>query len=186
MNFPEDNIVIALDPSGNYTEGKGTTGFAISNNGYIYATVEIAAAEYPTQMSYWEAILNKIDKLRMKYHKIKVVCEDYRLYASASEAQINSNLETPQLIGAIKYHCYEYKIPIIMQMAAEVKDRWSNEVLLAKGVLTEYAKKRKYIGRNRLGKHDIDAVRHLIHYNTFKAHPKKNSPPTPHFERAYY
>lgn len=173
-----DNIVLALDPSGNFTEGKGTTGWCMSRDGYIYSAGQIYAAEYKTQMEYWTAVITMIrDLSKEKHESLTVVCEDYRLYASASEAQINSNLETPQMIGAIKWFCHMNDIPITLQMAAEVKKRWSNEVMMNKGMLSQDYRTHKYrLGNLYLNNHSLDAVRHCLHYNTFKAKTRDEKP----------
>lgn len=164
----DSQVVLALDPSGNYNEGKGVTGWCISNDGYIFSAGQIYAAEYPSQMEYWTRVLGLISSYKEKCTgKFQVVCEDYRLYASASESQINSNLETPQLIGAIKIFCHANEIPIAMQMASEVKLRWSDEVLKAKGILTMEGRTKR-IGKIIIEHHSLDAVRHCVHYNMFK------------------
>lgn len=165
-----NKIVLALDPSGNFYEGKGTTGWCASRDGYIFRAGQISSAEHSTQMEYWAEVIKLIKDLKEEFYEITVVCEDYRLYASASQAQINSNLETPQLIGAIKWVCYRMKIPIVFQMAAEVKGRWSNEVLLKKGIIFRTRSNESFkLGQLILHRHSMDAVRHCLHYNTFKA-----------------
>ena len=169
----EDDLIIALDPSGNFTEGKGTTGWCVSNGDFIFAAGQVYAAEYRSQMEYWEAVLDIIRKnIQRESKSLTVVCEDYRLYASASEAQINSNLETPQLIGVIKFFCHTYGIPIVMQMASEVKNRWSNEVLLELGKIQKDGRAYR-IGSIPLSNHSLDAVRHCLHYAQFKMRPQK-------------
>lgn len=164
-------IVLAFDPSGNFNEGKGTTGWCAARDGYIFAAGQIYSAECTSQMEYWDNVLRKIktmhEEATMKGNTLEVVCEDYRLYASKSEAQINSNLETPQLIGAIKWYCHIRKIPITLQMASEVKRRWSNEVLQNKGIITKGSRSWK-MGDLIIQHHAMDAVRHCLHYTTFK------------------
>ena len=171
--------VLALDPSGTYNEGKGTTGACLSRNGYIYAAGQIYAAEYPDQMSYWSAVIKLITKTYKELDSdtdLTVVCEDYRLYASASQAQINSNLETPQLIGVIKWACYKLNIPIVMQMASEVKNRWSNSILVDQNIITkDYNSPGYHCGTIALSNHSLDALRHCVHYNTFKVKARNNS-----------
>lgn len=174
-------IVISLDPSGNFFEGKGTTGFALARDGYVAIAGQIYSAEYSSQMEYWTAVIGTIRKYFLEKREedtFTVVCEDYRLYASASAAQINSNLETPQLIGAIKWWCYMNNIPVVMQMASEVKQRWSNEVLFTKGLLKKnaYTKDKYTFGNLVLGRHSLDALRHLLHYTTFKNHTRVEKP----------
>lgn len=174
----KSKIVLALDPSGNYNEGKGTTGWCLARNGYIYAAGQVYAAEHPDQMAYWEAVLKLITKTNKELDsdtELIVVCEDYRLYASASQAQINSNLETPQLIGVIKWACHKLNIPIVMQMAAEVKNRWSNEILIDQNIISkDYNSPGYHCGTIALSNHSLDALRHCVHYNTFKVKTRSN------------
>ena len=92
------------------------------------------------------------------------------LYKSKAEAQTNSKMETPKLIGVIEFYCTKHAIPYILQPAHEVKNRWNNVILMYK----KYIKKE---GRNfyagllyqkKVDKHAIDAIRHAVHYATFK------------------
>lgn len=174
----KSKVVLALDPSGNYYEGKGTTGWCLATNGYIYSAGQVYAAEHPTQMEYWSAVVRLIKKAYQNLkedQELVVVCEDYRLYASASSAQINSNLETPQLIGAIKWACHILNVPIVLQMAAEVKNRWNNEVLIDQKIISkDYDTPGWHCGKIALSTHSLDALRHCIHYNTFKVKARNN------------
>lgn len=138
-------------------------------------------------MEYWTAVLKLIKDTSKSegLASLTVVCEDYRLYASASEAQINSNLETPQFIGAIKWFCYVNHIPIVMQMAAEVKTRWSNEVMMNKGLLGTDSRNRYHMSNLILSNHSLDAVRHLLHYITFKTKKRPMKPDLKTYERRY-
>lgn len=165
-----NNVTLSLDPSGNFNEGKGTTGWCLANEGYIFKAGQVYSKDYPTQMEYWTAVIKLItDEVNEKHDNFRVVCEDYRLYASAAPAQINSNLETPQLIGAIKWYCFMMGVPITLQMASEVKERWSNDVLSKKGILGYDKSNGRYrIGKIYLGRHSLDAVRHCLHFTTFK------------------
>lgn len=178
------HVILAFDPSGNYYEGKGTTGWCLANDGYVFAAGQIYAAEYRSQMEYWTAVVNKIKTEKDKLNpddKFEVVCEDYRLYASESNAQINSNLETPQLIGVIKWCCNLLNIPLALQMAAEVKNRWSNEVLERKGLIHKEAYNScYYMGSIKIEHHAMDAVRHCLHYMTFKAMIRTDNKPARH------
>ena len=170
-----EKVVLSLDPSGNFNEGKGTTGWCVSNNGYIFSAGQIPASDYKDQMTYWKAVLNIICKYWKQPHtEFTLVVEDYRLYASPSKAQINSNLETPQLIGAIKFYCYINNIPLHLQMASEVKTRWSNEILLEEGIVSKGARGNYHCGKIELSNHSMDALRHNVHYTTFKN--KKREP----------
>lgn len=127
--------VLAIDPSGNYNEGKGTTGWCLFDlqNNKIAKFGTISAEDYPCQFQYWDAHVQLLDSLTG--YKPDVVIEDYLLYSNRAEAQTNSRLETPQLIGIIKYETYKRGLFIYIQTAMEVKTRWSNVLLTKKDTL---------------------------------------------------
>ena len=79
-------------------------------------------------------------------------------------------METPKLIGIIQHYCWLMKIPYYMQLASEVKNRWTNDILMHKGVI--YTRNsRHYIDANckqYINRHCIDAIRHAMHYDTFR------------------
>ncbi len=163
-------MLLALDPSGSFNEGKGTTGFCFcdADTKQIIHADSISAAVYCKQEEYWEACLNLI----LHYSKqckgnFIVVMEDYMLYADRCESQINSRMETPKLIGVIQYMCYQHNIPLRMQTASEVKQRWHNGILIHEGILEKRGKK-LYVNDKEIDKHTIDAIRHAVHYSTFK------------------
>jgi len=164
--------VLALDPSGAYQEGLGTTGWCLIDQetqkvmkfGYIYA------GNYPCQFQYWDAHIALIDSLA-GYHP-DVVIEDYLLYGDRAHAQINSRLETPQLIGIIKYESYKRGLYIYIQTALQVKIRWNNDILVNKRIIKK--KGRSYmIGDTLLSDHIIDSIRHGFHYMTYNSKYKR-------------
>lgn len=162
--------LLALDqqePSGNYNEGKGTTGYCIFKDNELVEAGQISSKDFQNQFDYWREVLTLINEVDI------VVCEDYRLYSSQANSQINSNLETPQLIGVIKYFCYQNEIPLHLQMAAEVKTRWSNEVMLKTNLITKGKYNRLYNNDILLEHHSIDAFRHGIHFIKFKLNKKR-------------
>lgn len=168
---------LVFDPSGNFYEGKGTTGWIYAKNGVVSKAGQVSAKDYKSQMEYWQEVLALIEAAAWHAYKNKskltVICEDYRLYASASNAQINSNLETPQLIGAIKFFCFKNEITPVMQMAAEVKTRWSPEVMERTGKIVRKGRYFYTPEGVKLEHHSIDAYKHWLHYRTFKVNPEK-------------
>lgn len=158
-------IIIAIDPSGNHDsekEGMGTTGLAIYRNGAV-ELLEIKASEYTTTEAYWAAVVDFIIFNRPDY----IVMEGYKLYNHAgmsAQTQSNSTLMTSQLIGAIKLAAYRDLVPVTIQYAADVKTRWSDEVLQAKGIL-EAGNKFKGAQTNA---HKRDSLRHLCHFKKYK------------------
>ena len=114
-------------------------------------------------MDYFGKVLKAIDE----YELDAVVLEGYRLYnhkGMSAKTQSNSILETPQLIGVIRYHCHLKELPVTVQYAVQVKNRWSDDVLIKSGNLIK--KKNRYYLPNDLliTNHERDAYRHLLHY----------------------
>lgn len=154
--------ILAIDPSGNFKEGKGTTGFALFKKETPIALWAINSDRFDSDIEYWAYLAHKIEY----YFPDVVVMEGYRLYnhkGIKASTQSNSDLETPQLIGALKLKCYELKIPYVIQYASEVKQRWNNNVLVNKGYLKE-KNNRLYFEDMQTNDHVRDALRHGLHY----------------------
>ena len=163
--------ILSIDPSGNFHEGKGTTGLCILNasTNKIRMTKSISAKSYNTQEEYRDAILIFIAKAVKRYKSLVIVMEDYLLYKHKAETQINSKMETPKLIGVIQYYCWCNKIALSLQPAHMVKNRWCDEILEHKG----YIKKRGgcFIvpdTKELIDRHAKDAIRHAVHFKNFK------------------
>lgn len=131
----------------------------------------IFAKHYVSAEEYWDEILKLICEVSDNYPgQVIVVCEDYLLYATKLKDQINSRMETPKLIGVIQHYCYIKHIPYYMQTAAEVKKRWTDEILMFKKYIKPYRKGyRPTTGiTDTYTHHSLDAIRHAVHYATFK------------------
>lgn len=155
--------ILAFDPSGNFKEGKGTTGICLLDNGKPTQLWEIEASEFSCAEQYWNEHINNI---RIVSPEV-VVIEGYRLYnhkGMAASTQANSELETPQLIGLIKWNCWNRGIPLYVQYASEVKQRWKESVLVAKGYLEEKKGNRYYFNGSPTNSHKRDALKHALHY----------------------
>lgn len=163
-------FILAIDPSGNFEEGKGTTGtclFDVANN-CIKCFNDIHATEFATKEKYWQHHLNYIETMTELYPDIVLVIEDFTLDPRRAMQQSHSRMETPKLIGILQLFCQQKGIPYKMQRAVEVKNRWADPIL-------EY--KKYIIKKNRmyylpalnmpLSRHCKDAVRHAVHYATF-------------------
>ena len=160
--------ILALDPSGAFHEGKGTTGWCLFDAG-INNTIKIGmiqASKFETDVAYWRAHTDLLDRVRCEYHDVIVIIEDYLLYAHKAESQINSKFETSQLIGILKLHLDSYKTKYKVRPAAQVKPRWANHILIRKEYLV--CKKGVFIVNNmKANKHMLDALRHAVHEATF-------------------
>ena len=153
-------IVLALDISGNFNEGKGITGWAIMRDHTLLFTGMIRAQPYKVAFEYYAKILEKIvdTTLAYKHEPVRIVVEDYLLYSHKAAAQTNSHMETSQLLGIIKFFCWQRNIKCITQRAVDVKNRWTDEILVHAGIELPH-----YTG----AQHVRDAIRHAKHYVTF-------------------
>jgi hypothetical protein len=161
-------MILGIDPSGNFDEGKGTTGMCLLEPGTtnITETIEVKATEHSNPYSYWQDNIWQIEPW------YTVSMEDYLLYADKSSSQINSKFETVQLIGLIKYFCWENDVPLYMRNAGQVKKRWDNDILEHKGYIVKYSKRRwatAYEPDKPISRHVLDAIRHAVHYDLLES-----------------
>lgn len=165
-------FILAIDPSGSYTEGKGTTGWCVLNVADNMITIldSIEAIKYSCAESYWQRHCELISEFKKRYkNKFIVVIEDYFLYADKAADQINSRMETPKLIGVLQHYCWQHHIPYEMQSAAQVKPRWTDEILDYKGYVKKKGNRCYMPGTKQpINRHCKDAIRHAVHYTTFK------------------
>ena len=141
---------MGIDPSGAYKEGKGTTGWCILDNrtNKLLRVGTISAKNYDSAIEFWHAHVEAIAKMRRHYKSLAISIEDYILYKSSAMAQVNSQLETVQLIGIIKHYCYYNDLEIFIRPAVAVKKRWSDDILL-KLLITVANMLNEYKNRNK-------------------------------------
>lgn len=167
MNY--ENI-LAIDPSGNFEEGKGTTGTCIFDciKNCIYTLHDIHANSYDTKEDYWQAHVNYIQAVLNKFPNTIVVIEDFALDPRRAMQQSHSKMETPKLIGILQLYCQQNNIPYKMQRPVEVKTRWADDILEYKKYIEK--KNRMYYLPNAsrpMSRHCKDAIRHAVHFATF-------------------
>lgn len=162
--------ILGIDPSGSFKEGKGTTGWCVydTKNTQVIELESIRATTYPTAHAYWNAHLDLIANKKQEYGSMIVSIEDYLLYKNKSSNQINSIMETSQLLGIIKHFCYLQGITYYIRPAVLVKKRWADKVLVHKKLLYKqgihlYAHCRSRPTCN----HERDAIRHAVHCGYF-------------------
>lgn len=167
MNY---DLILAFDPSGNFEEGKGTTGvciFACKNN-CINKLKDIHASTFESKEAYWQAHIDLIDQIVNTMPNTIVVIEDFTLDPRRALQQSHSKMETPKLIGILQLHCQQHNIPYKMQRAVEVKNRWADHILEFKKYIVK--KNRMYYlpnGIKPISRHCKDAIRHAVHFATF-------------------
>jgi hypothetical protein len=173
--------IFAFDPSGNWSEGKGTTGWVLMDwNENLLERGYIQAIDYQCPEAYWQAHIDLINKYHRLYkNKLIIVIEEYVLYRDKSMSQTNSKMETCRLIGLLQWRCWKLQQPYTMQLAASVKQRWADELLLREGIIKKG--KGKDLIHTKSGKslrliHTRDAFRHAIHYAVTRNHPKREYP----------
>lgn len=156
--------ILAIDPSGNFTEGKGTTGWSLlDENINILACGQILASQYNNKEDYWGSVITLIEHLQPDI----LVIEDFLLYASKSNNQINSRFETPKLIGLIEMYAYKNNVTIKLQRAVDVKNRWTDDILVHNNIISKLGN-RYYAGGVLVSEHIRDAIRHGVHYIHYK------------------
>jgi hypothetical protein len=131
---------------------------------------DLQAHNFEEMQGYWDAHLQLINGFHEKYGaNMIVVIEDYVLYAHKADSQINSHMETSKMIGLLQHYCWEKGIPYKMQLAASVKKRWDNSILLYKRYIVHHRNQLVLpINNKKVHKHCIDAIRHAVHYATFE------------------
>lgn len=165
--------IIGYDPSGSFNEGKGTTGWCVYDTitSTFIGVGSIRASKCETVDEYWEKHLTLLDQVYETYkHDICLSIEDYILYAGTAESQINSTMETCQLLGVIKHHCWKVGMKYYIRPAVRVKARWNDTILIKKLLLTKVGK--SYFIACRPDKvvceHERDSMRHALHCAYFE------------------
>lgn len=167
-------LILAMDPSGSFNEGKGHTGYSVwAYNDMKYKLLRIGQLEavcYNTQADYWKAHIDLLTSVKPDV----LVIEDYLLYAHKAEQQIGSRMETPKLIGIIQYECINRGIEVVIQRAVDVKIIWTDERLVHRGILTKNGIHYDTEMQKNVSKHIRDSIRHGIHYiETLRKKDKK-------------
>ena len=167
MNYEH---ILAIDPSGNFEEGKGTTGTCLFNCvlNKITSLVDIHANHFNSKEDYWQRHLDFIRDVCKTFKNTVVVIEDFTLDPRRAMQQSHSKMETPKIIGILQLFCQQNSIPYKMQRAIDVKTRWADHILEYKKYIVK--KNRMYYlpeANKPMSRHCKDAVRHAVHYATF-------------------
>ena len=153
--------ILSLDPSGNFHEGKGVSGWSIFSNGELEDFGDIDSKNFSSQEEYWAEhtalIVNAVPDI--------VLCESYRLFGHKAKAQSWSALETPALIGYLRMFCWNSGIRFEMQNPSD-KVRVADPQLVRLGVFEQ--KGTRYYCMGRLTNlHMRDSIRHGIFYHRY-------------------
>lgn len=151
--------VLSFDPSGNFSEGKGTSGYAISTDWNLpHRLGDIHAGDYKTKLDYWYAHEKLIESVNPDF----IVIESYRLFGHKAKEQSGSSLETAQIIGYLEMVCFKLNKPVFLQDPS-TKTRFKDDILLKVGLIEKRGNKYFYKGE-LTNMHKRDALRHNLYF----------------------
>lgn len=154
--------VLCFDPSGNFEEGNGTTGWALFEDNELTLFGDVAAKDFDRIEDYWYAVTRPIRTFEVD----TVIIEDYRLFGHKAKQQSWSALETPQLIGHMRMYCYESDIEVVFQSPKD-KVRVADPQLERLGII-EKRGNIYYCLDKKTNLHQRDAIRHGIFYHRYR------------------
>jgi hypothetical protein len=148
--------ILAVDPG-------HTTGYVIGefepekfNAMKIYNDPsELSVSLNIVRVGEWTSMEELEDLLLDLFHKTDVVvCERYVIYPNRAESHVGDQLETPQIIGIVKWLAWRICcVDVVEQSASQAKQRWPDSRL------------EKYYPMARIySPHIQDALRHLLTY----------------------
>lgn len=153
--------LLSLDPSGNFNEGKGTTGWANYYNDQVTSVGQILAKTFSNRKDYWDAHIKLLESLQPEI----VVLESYVLFQNTQKMQIGSEMETSQLIGIITHYCDTHGIKLILQHP-KIQARYPRELLLKKGIISK-KNNTYYAAGVIITRHILSAIKHAEFYIRF-------------------
>lgn len=162
-------ITLAIDPSGNFYEGKGHTGLAWCYGSWERVNAKsIDAKKCSSRIDYWNVIVGHLLELRDKRdagYDVHVVIEKYVTRSNGFTTGKVS--ETAMLIGVLIYYCENNNIPYTMQSPSQAKSRYSDDQLCK--LFPNFTKKgnRYYLNETCTNDHERDALRHLAFYKNY-------------------
>jgi hypothetical protein len=158
--------VLCFDPSGNFKEGNGHTGWAYFVGGKLITFGEVKASDFTTVEGYWHGIISDILE-EIVHSPDVIVCENYQLFENKAKSQSWSHLETPQLIGYLRMWAWHERIRWVEQRPSD-KVRVADPILVRMGVLEQKGSRYRCMGKST-NLHMRDAIRHGIFFHRFTA-----------------
>lgn len=153
--------ILAFDPSGNFEEGQGTTGYAIGDDMSRPILGDIKSENYDCRQAYWFAhaqlIIGKDPDI--------IVIESFKLFGHKAKQQIGSSMETPQLIGYIEMVAWKCNIPVVYQDPS-TKQRHTDDILVKMNILEKKGGKH-YFNGVMTNLHQRDALRHYLFFKKY-------------------
>lgn len=162
---------IAIDPSGNFEEGKGHTGIAIidESDWENVKVLSISAKDFPSRHAYWAEIVQTLAK-ECAGNPVRVVIESY--VTRMNGFTIGKQSETAMLIGVLVWYLEDFCIPYYFQAPSAAKTRFKDELLpkyYPKLVLDTSTGKNRYLYDGKIiSDHIRDAMKHLLYFKRYK------------------
>lgn len=154
--------ILSFDPSGNFTEGKGTTGYAIAVDGYLpHKLGDINSEGFVNKHEYW---LKHEDLINFVAPDV-IVIESYKLFGHKAKQQTGSEIPTAQLIGYLEMIAYKKKIPVFFQDPS-TKQRHADDILVKMGIVEKKGRSYYYKGEIT-NMHKRDALRHNLYFQKY-------------------
>lgn len=161
---------IAIDPSGNFEEGKGHTGIAVIDD-CDWENVKVLgvnAKNYTSRHGYWNDIIRAISA--QCDVPAKVVIESY--VTRMNGFTIGKQSETAMLIGVIVWNLEKWEIPYEFQAPSTAKTRFKDELLPKYypnlTLDTSTGKNRYFYNGTLVSDHIRDAMKHLLYFKRYK------------------
>lgn len=161
-------ITLAIDPSGNFSEGKGRTGVAgiTDSNWDTVFTKSINASDYKTRFEYWNAVKKVINDYAIERVPVQVVIESYVMRANGFTT--GKMPETAMLIGVLIYTCELNDIPVYIQSPSQAKVRFKDELLPTYLPKMTVKSNKMYLDGKLTNDHERDALRHLLYFKRYR------------------
>lgn len=172
-------MILAMDPSGSFRYGSGTTGYTFIDydTKEIFVGHQIKAKDFKKYLGLGNTkyqdehaltilYANKLAKDKNK--KLVVVLEDYIQSAATPKYQA---LETSELIGRLTMVMTDNNIMFVRQRSQLIKTNLAKEqalILLSNNQLSTEKDKlnrtRWYLHGKQINNHILDAIRHGLYY----------------------
>lgn len=162
--------ILALDPSGSFKYGSGTTGWTVmeTENFVIEKLGSIKAKNYSTREMYFAEHIRLLKEENVDV----VVIEDFILYKSTASTMVNQELETSELIGYIEGKANELGIKVVRQTAQSIKTILKRRNVLLSIInsfkyqiqfkTSKSDREQWYYKNTRISTHILDSIRHAI------------------------
>lgn len=163
-------IILAVDPSGSYQYGSGTTGWCLveQETEKIIRLGQIKAKDFKTKDEYIE---KHKELLEFKFDTL--VIENFILYPSSASSLYNQELETSEIVGIMDSLAKSLNKKVVRQRALNIKSALKKPEILMniankkqKQLLAEMISGRIYwtFDYKRISGHIVDSIRHAFYY----------------------